>query len=368
MTSIPARIGLQQRVLPAYRAPLFDALAAAAEGGLSVFAGQPQPQESIQSGILHSAQFFPARNMHLLGGRFYLCYQVGLIKWLQSWQPDVLIVEANPRYLRTPAAVRWMHARRRPVIGWGLGAPAASDSCSNARRRFLGQFDAMLTYSRQGAAEYAAVGFPAGRIFVAPNAAAARPTHTLPERSPHFDPAGSVVLFVGRLQDRKRVDYLLRACAALPESIPRPQLWIVGDGPVRAALESLAARVYPQARFFGARHDTELADLFTRADLFVLPGTGGLAVQQAMSFGLPVMVAEADGTQTDLVRSTNGWVLPPGDLPALTQQLAHALSDPARLRQMGASSYQIVSSEINLEHMVEVFGKAITAVLHERQG
>jgi glycosyltransferase involved in cell wall biosynthesis len=368
MTSIPARIGIQQRVLPFYRAPLFDALAAAAEGGLSVFAGQPQPQESIQSGVLHSAQFSPARNVHLLGGRFYLCYQAGLIDWLESWQPDVLVVEANPRYIRTRAAVRWMHARRRPVIGWGLGAPPVSHLRSNARHRFLGQFDAMLTYSRQGASEYRAVGFPAGRIFVAPNAAAPRPAHSLPQRSPHFDPAGPVVLFVGRLQDRKRVDYLLRACAALPESTPKPQLWIVGDGPARAAYEALAAQVYPQARFFGAQHGQELADLFTRADLFVLPGTGGLAVQQAMSFGLPVMVAEADGTQTDLVRSTNGWVLPPGDQPALVQQLAHALSDPARLRQMGAASYQIVSVEINLEQMVEVFGKAITAVLHERHG
>jgi hypothetical protein len=129
----------------------------------SVFAGQPRPQESIHPGKLHTARFSPARNLHLLGGRFYLCYQVGLIKWLEEWQPDVLIVEANPRYLRTPAAVRWMHSRGRPVIGWGLGAPTPSGRFTSlrsaSRRRFLDQFDAMITYSRQGAAEYAAAGF-----------------------------------------------------------------------------------------------------------------------------------------------------------------------------------------------------------------
>jgi glycosyltransferase involved in cell wall biosynthesis len=362
MTSIPARIGIQQRVLPFYRATLFDALAAAAEGGLSVFAGQPQPQESIQSGVLHSAQFSPARNVHLLGGRFYLCYQAGLIDWLESWQPDVLVVEANPRYIRTRAAVRWMHARRRPVIGWGLGAPPVSHLRSNARHRFLGQFDAMLTYSRQGASEYAAAGFPPERIFVAPNAAAPRPEHPLPERAPAYGVDGPVVLFVGRLQARKRVDYLLRACAMLPEGTPKPQVWIVGDGSVRTELEALAVQVYPQARFFGAQQGAELADLFEKADLFVLPGTGGLAVQQAMAYGLPVIVAEADGTQSDLVRATNGWALLPGDLPALVKTLADALSDPDRLRSMGAASYRIVSNEINLEHMVDVFARTIASV------
>jgi hypothetical protein len=126
LTAIPARIGLQQRVLPSYRAPLFDALAAETEGGLSVFTGQPRPHESIQTGTLQTARHAPARNVHLLGGRFYFCWQRGIIDWLEDWLPDVLIVEANPRYLRTPAAVRWMHNRRCPVIGWGLGAPAVS--------------------------------------------------------------------------------------------------------------------------------------------------------------------------------------------------------------------------------------------------
>jgi glycosyltransferase involved in cell wall biosynthesis len=220
----------------------------------------------------------------------------------------------------------------------------------------------MLTYSRQGASEYAAAGFPPERIFVAPNAAAPRPEHPLPDRAPDYGSDGPVVLFVGRLQGRKRVDHLLRACAMLPEGSPKPQMWIVGNGPARADLETLAGQVYPQARFFGPQEGDDLAELFEKADLFVLPGTGGLAVQQAMAYGLPVIVGEADGTQSDLVRSTNGWALPPGDMPALVQTLAEALSDPARLRSMGAASYRIVSNEINLEHMVDVFARAIASV------
>ena len=96
------------------------------------------------------------------------------------------------------------------------------------------------------------------------------------------------------------------------------------------------------------------------ADLFVLPGTGGLAVQQAMSYGLPVVVAEADGTQQDLVRPSNGWVVQPGDLTGLSSVLRVALSDVEHLRQLGAASYRIVSEEINLEVMVKVFLQSLS--------
>ena len=71
-----------------------------------------------------------------------------------------------------------------------------------------------------------------------------------------------------------------------------------------------------------------LAQRFREADLFVLPGTGGLAVQQAMSYALPVLVAEADGTQADLVRERNGRVLPPGDEDALVAALQASAFEP----------------------------------------
>jgi len=356
------RLGLQQRVLPSYRAPFFDALAARCEGGLSVFAGKPRPDEMIESDkTLEVAQLFPAGNLHLFKGQFYLCWQTGWRRWLVAWQPDALILEANPRYLHVPWMSRWMHARGRPVIGWGLGAPLAAGMFSNwrerSRRSFLAGFDVLITYSRQGADEYGRMGFPQERVFVAPNAVSPRPGWKLPERPPAFT-RKPVILFVGRLQARKRVDLLIRACAALQDKIS-PELWIVGAGPGQLELEALARQIYPQTQFLGPRYGADLAPLFEQADLFVLPGTGGLAVQEAMAYGLPVAVAEADGTQSELVRSENGWMLPPGDLNALTAVLAQALSDPVRLRQMGRYSYQIVADEINLERMVEVFQSAV---------
>jgi glycosyltransferase involved in cell wall biosynthesis len=363
MKGYPGRAGLIQRVLPTYRAPFFNALGRAVQQGLGVFAGKPRPGEMIKpADDLENAHLFHGRNLHILSGRFYLCWQFGLIPWLQQWDPDVLIVEANPRYLSTAGAVRWMHRRERRVIGWGLGAPPLSGPFSTlrqARRRsFIHQFDALITYSQNGAAEYAALGFPPDRIFVAVNAVTPAPSHPLPHRPEPFSRESLRILFVGRLQARKRVDNLLRACAMLPEN-RQPELRVVGDGPVREELESLAETLYPRAVFTGAQYGKDLADEFRAADLFVLPGTGGLAIQQAMSYGLPVISAEADGTQDDLVRPANGWQVPPDDTAALKSALENALADAARLRRMGAESYRIVSEEINLDQMVQVFINAL---------
>lgn len=376
MSARPAfsgRVAIQQRVLPAYRVPLFEVLAAACAGGLSVCAGQPQPDEQIPPAAgLHTAQYTPARNRHWfnVSSPLYQCWQAGLIEWLAAWQPDVLIVEANPRYRSTPGAVAWMHRRGRPVLGWGLGAAPLPGVLGwlrqRGRTRFLRSLDGMIAYSQRGAAEYAALGFPPGRVWTAPNAAAPRPTAPPPARPDGFQ-GQPRVLFVGRLQARKRIDSLLQVCAGLPEAL-QPEVTIVGDGPARPAFEAEARRVYPRTHFAGACYGDALDAHFAWADLFVLPGTGGLAVQQAMSFGLPVVVAQGDGTQDDLVRPpggerpANGWRISPDDPAALQAALAQALSDPARLRRMGSESYRIVAEEINLEAMAAVFVQAMQAV------
>lgn len=352
MKTFPHKLGVQQRVLPSYRVPFFDLLAQSCES-MSLFAGQARPVEMIAGGKTQIAKYVEAKNFHLFSGSFYFCYQQNFVNWLEDWNPDALIVEANPRYLSTPAAIRWMHKRGRKVIGWGLGAPKQSQAWG----RFIRQFDAMISYSQRGADEYAALGFPREKIFVAHNSVSPKPTLGVERLTFNVQP---VILFVGRLQARKRVDSLLKACA---EMEAKPRLLVVGDGPERAALESLAREIYPSAEFIGAKHGAELKPYFEQADLFVLPGTGGLAVQEAMSYGLPVIVAKGDGTQDDLVREENGWQIQPEDYGALVSAMKNALSDRARLREMGKESFRIVSEEINIEKMVESFVGALNSVV-----
>ena len=367
MSAIPCRLGVQQRVFPAYRAAFFDQLALACAGGLSVFSGAPMPDEALGvEGQLSAAQHVQARNLYLGWGPALTVWQWGIRGWLERWQPDVLVADTNPRNASTAAAASWMRQRGRAVIGWGLGAPPLRARLwgwlplpfNASRQRFLQQFDALVAYSPTGARQYEAAGCPPERVFIAPNAATPRPIHPPPPRGEGFEGRPPRVIFVGRLQARKRVDALLRACAALPEAL-QPELFIVGDGPERAALQALAQSLYPRATFTGDRRGADLDALLAGADVFALPGTGGLAVQQAMSAALPVMVAEADGTQSALVRPENGWLLPPNDDRALQAGLREALSDPARLRRMGRASYRIVAEEVNLECMVAVFAEVV---------
>ncbi|GAB4500985.1 MAG: hypothetical protein Fur0035_05260 [Anaerolineales bacterium] len=370
MTDIfPGKLGLVQRVLPVYRAPFFETLAQRCAGGLQIFAGEPLPGEGIAPAReLTRARLTRARNLNFLSpaSPAYLCFQRGLLTWLEENDPAALIVEANPRYLSTPAALRWMKSRRRPVLGWGLGPPAGPWG-------FVRNLDGLIAYSARGAARYIAGGFPAEKVFIAPNAASPAPAFELPVRGAEFssrrlaavtgieslltahEPPRPVLLFVGRIQPRKRLPALLAACAGLPAAL-RPALLIVGDGP---ALNDLKKNAPPWAHFPGALRGAALEACFRAADLFVLPGTGGLAVQEAMSFGLPVIVAQGDGTQDDLVRPANGWQIPPGDDAALAETLREALSDLPRLRRMGAESYRIVKEEINLEQMAAKFVQAL---------
>ena len=371
MMRFSGKLALQQRVLPNYRVLFFDLLASACDGGMSLFTGMPRPSEGITTAEeLKVANYKAGRNIHLFSGSLTLYYQHGFIDWLNDWDPAALIVEANSRCLSISSAVKWMHGRGRPVIGWGLGSPplagalrhgsgqAFAEFRQSRRLSFLKQFDALIAYSQRGAEEYAALGFPTKRIFVAHNSVSPSPPFPLPARTSTFS-RKPCILFVGRLQARKRIDHLLRACA---EIALEPRLVIIGDGPERNALESLAKEIYPNVEFIGAKHGAQLKPYFREADLFVLPGTGGLAVQEAMSYGLPVIVAQGDGTQDDLIRKENGWQIPPDNFEALASTMKDALSDIARLRKMGEESYRIVKEEINIEKMVETFITALNLI------
>jgi len=358
MTIDGIKLGILQRVLTDYRVPFFDYLAGQFPAGVQIAAGEARPEEQIVPGQPKVCGFHAVRNIHVLKGGMYLCQQVGVIEWLETWQPDALIVEANPRYLATPQIVRWMHQRNRPVIGWGLGVPGGGTFRSNLRLAFIKQFDALLTYSRAGRSQYAETGIRTESVFVAPNAAAFRPVGAAPVHRVSFENSPAVVIFVGRLQARKRVDLLLQACSQLEPDI-QPGLAIVGDGPERDALQALAGQIYPKAEFTGDLRGADLDDRFRAADLFVLPGTGGLALQQALSFALPAIAAEGDGTQMDLVRLDNGWLVKPGDLESLKSALRQALGNPLDLMIKGHESFRIVRDEVNMECMAQAFEEAV---------
>jgi glycosyltransferase involved in cell wall biosynthesis len=368
--SFDGRAGIVQRVLAPYRVSLFDSIAARCADGLSIFAGDPSPGEPLKRATHTSvAKLTDARNVHLFNGKYYLFRQPRLTNWLSHWQPDIVIADANPRNLSIPSLIRWMHKRGRCVLGHGLGILPLSTGWEYlravGRRHHYQRFDGLIAYSELAAEQFRGLGIADNRIFVAHNAIAGRPIGAMPDRAEAFQNYPTII-FVGRLIEGKRVELLIEACAALEEDL-KPELQIVGDGPQRASLERLTESLAVRARFRGDLRDAALTEAFLESDLFVLPGLGGLSIQEAMAHALPVVVADGDGTQYDLVRPSNGWHVVPGDCTDMTNTLRLALSDPRRLRRMGEKSFEIVRDEINLQTMSDKIVAALNCAVAWRR-
>ncbi len=165
---------------------------------------------------------------------------------------------------------------------------------------------------------------------------------------PHTPGPVPTVLFVGRLDQEKRVDELIRAFAALPAELPG-RLEIVGDGARREDWTALAAGlgVGERVRFRGFVSEQELLEAYAGADVFCMPGVAelqSLVTLEAMAAGLPVLAADAMALPHLVRPGRNGWLFTPGDVPELTTRLAALLSDAATRRRMGAASREIVAA------------------------
>lgn len=371
------RVGIIQRVLTDYRKPLFDKLAALPGLDLSVFAGEPVPNEGLKTTkYLDKAHLWPAKNRYLSLPSGYVCWQSGIKQWLHEFNPDVLITDTNPRLLSSRVALAWMKKRHRPVIAWGLGRlPRSGPAWLCWLRQVIAQkwtsnFDGIIAYSSKAARDYASQGISPDNIFVAHNAIDNSESEKYLKqfesdntwlgfwkKTLHLDPNLPIILFVGRLLAQKKVDLLIKACESI---FPRCQLLIVGDGPEMSNLKTRAKSYEEYIRFAGHQRGADLAKCFLAADLFVLPGLGGLAVYQAMSCGRPIIVSFGDGTEEDLLHENlNGVSFRNGDVNDLNKKICHLLAKHEQLSIMGKASLGIIRNQMSLEVMIADFYRAI---------
>jgi glycosyltransferase involved in cell wall biosynthesis len=155
---------------------------------------------------------------------------------------------------------------------------------------------------------------------------------------------GRTVLFVGRLDEEKRVHELLRAAALLPGL----RVELVGDGSCRAALAELADRlgIGDRVTFHGFVSDEELVAAYRRCAAFCMPGVAelqSLATMEAMASGRPVIAADAVALPHLVAPGRNGWLYPPGDVAALARALATLFDEPGALARMGAASRELIA-------------------------
>jgi glycosyltransferase involved in cell wall biosynthesis len=144
-----------------------------------------------------------------------------------------------------------------------------------------------------------------------------------------------ILLFVGRLDADKRVDWLLRAAARALQTVPA-QIVIAGDGKLRPALERLSATLGLGARchFIGyVSADGDLPALYRAASVFCTASTVEIqssVVLEAFASGLPVVTVRASSMAEYVSDGVNGYLAPPDDIDALAAQLARVLGDADR--------------------------------------
>ena len=183
---------------------------------------------------------------------------------------------------------------------------------------------------------------------------------------------GPVIGTVARLVPSKGVDQLLEGFRDLRSTHPAAVLVIIGDGPQRAALERLAARlgVASSVRFAGTIPDTRAA--LAVMDLFVfLPATRegfGLSLLEAMASGKPIVSIRRGGGASWVLEDSRVGVMVeprPSDGRVAPQQLARAmarvLDDSAQARQLGARAEETASARYDAARMIE----AVEAVYRE---
>lgn len=137
------------------------------------------------------------------------------------------------------------------------------------------------------------------------------------------------ILYVGRLALGKRVDDLISAVLAIGDAYDW-RLNIVGDGPEAARLRDRTRRE-SRIAFIGSVEYENLAHYYLSADVLVLPSqheAWGLTVNEALGFGLRVVVSHAVGAAHDLINESNGETFRVGDVDALREALNRARGYP----------------------------------------
>ena len=207
-----------------------------------------------------------------------------------------------------------------------------------------------------------ALGVPAGRVTVVP----------MPLDAATFAPGdgprdGDLLLFVGRLIERKGAEFAIRAVAELRQERKRKlRLLVVGDGPQRAGLERLAGALGVRAAvaFAGTLPPAEVAPLYRRATALLFPAVTdwkgeqegfGMVLVEAMRSGLPIVATRSGGILDVINDGETGLLVPERDPKALADAVDRLLDRPAEARQLAAAAQDDVSRRFAPERIARVF-------------
>ncbi len=236
--------------------------------------------------------------------------------------------------LSKTATVGTFHASNgRP--GYNLGRPFSKWFL----KRWFRKLDGKIAVSKP-AVEFAHGHFP-GYYNIIPNGVDL--DHFFPDVAPieEFDDGKLNILFVGRLESRKGVKYLIEAFVRVKQEVPDSRLIIVGPGTrLRHKYEKKVAKSgLKDVVFAGFATYEDLPRYYKTADIFCAPATGsesfGIILLEAMAVGKPIVASNIEGYASVVSDGVDGVLVPPKDSQSLAQALITLLNDESLRQEMG---------------------------------
>lgn len=182
----------------------------------------------------------------------------------------------------------------------------------------------------------------------------------LPKGGPHL-------VAIGRLAEQKGFPLLIEAMARAAPTLPDLHLTLVGDGPLRAALETRVAALGLQTRitFAGWQDEAGVRSALAAATVLILPSFAeGLpvVVMEAMAAGRPIIATSIAGVP-ELVTPDTGWLVPAGDAQALADAITTLARAPAgALSEMG----QTARTRVLARHDINTEAEKLTTLFASR--
>jgi len=166
------------------------------------------------------------------------------------------------------------------------------------------------------------------------------------------------ILFVGRLEKQKGVNYLIKAYKRVRQEVPNSRLIIVGPGTrLRGKYEKEVLRSgLKDVIFVGGKPQSELPQYYKTADVFCAPATGlesfGIVLLEAMAVGKPIVATNIDGYNSVLTHGVEGLLVPPKNEEMLARALVSLLTDESFRREMAARA-RLKAREYGWEHIAQ---------------
>ncbi len=293
---------------------------------------------------------------------------------------DVVIHQFETKIISLWRTRHVVERRGGKFIFWGIGQSLKPTPALDVVRWFLARrADALVFYADSNRARFVRMGLDARRLFVAPNsidlqpitsAAAKWPAEAIEafKRAQGLGPS-PVLIHVGRLMTRKRLDLLIAATALLKHEYPEIVVILVGNGPEERNLREMvrAESLEDHFRFLGTISGEEsLAPWFLSSDVVVAPGQVGHLATHAHAYGRPLVACDDPSIQGPeigiLVPGRTGEQYRYGDIDDLARVIGGLLDEPLRRWQMGDEGRRRASKYCGTPRMANGFLEAISYV------